>query len=439
VLWSVGFWLFHGLSFWLGMLAFDIHAGPVAAYFTEAVVGFGVAIPAAPGFFGTFHASASWALSVFGVPDASSLAFAFGYHLGGFIPVTLIGLYYAGTIGLSLKDVGSSGERVEEAVERELPVAARVLAGRSGAAAERVADDVVAVLVNAPAKVNLSLRVGARRPDGFHDLQTLFQGIDLCDSVEVRREGSGIAVSVSGGELGPIEENLVTRAVRAYLGAAGPRAEPAPGIRVRLEKRIPVAAGLGGGSSDAAATLRALDRLFEGAVGHADLLGIAANLGSDVPFFLSLTPLAVGRGRGELLDALDPLPALPGLLVVPELPVPTGEAYAALDRARGSASPPPPAPPPNPRDWADVARGAHNDFEAVVAPVHPEVRDALAALRATAPLIALLSGSGSACFALYRTDHEAQVAQVAAASLARGRWRVAPFRTLAAWPKPTEL
>lgn len=119
VIWSVGFWLWHGLSFWLAMLAFDIHAGPVAAYFTEAVVGFGVAIPAAPGFFGTFHASASWALSVFDVPAPRSLAFAFGYHLGGFIPVTVIGLYYAGRIGLSLKEVGESETRVEESVERQ--------------------------------------------------------------------------------------------------------------------------------------------------------------------------------------------------------------------------------------------------------------------------------------------------------------------------------
>ena len=121
IIWSVVFWLWHGLSFWLGMLAFDIHAGPVAAYFTEAVVGFGVAIPAAPGFFGTFHASASWALSVFDVPAPSSLAFAFGYHLGGFIPVTVIGLYYASRIGLSLKDVGDSETRVGEAVERQHP------------------------------------------------------------------------------------------------------------------------------------------------------------------------------------------------------------------------------------------------------------------------------------------------------------------------------
>jgi len=119
--WSVGFWLWHGLSFWLGLLAFDIHAGPLAAYFTEAVVGFVVAAPATPGFFGTFHFGAGTALSVFGVPDAQALAFAYGYHLGGFIPVTVIGLYYAGKIGLSLEEVAASGERVETTTERVQP------------------------------------------------------------------------------------------------------------------------------------------------------------------------------------------------------------------------------------------------------------------------------------------------------------------------------
>ena len=127
LLWSFAFWLWHGLSYWLALLAFDIHVGPLGAYFTEIVVGFAVSIPAAPGFFGTFHAGASSALAVFGVPAANALAFAFGYHLGGFIPVTVIGLYYAGQMGLSLKDVGGSERRVEEAVEQAHPRAVRVL------------------------------------------------------------------------------------------------------------------------------------------------------------------------------------------------------------------------------------------------------------------------------------------------------------------------
>jgi len=122
LLWTAGFWLFHGLSFWLGMMAFGIHTGLVSAWFTEAVVGFGVAIPSAPGFVGTFHASANFALTnVYGVDEARSLAFAFGYHFGGWIPITVIGLAYAWRLGLSLGDVGAAAERVEEVIEGEHP------------------------------------------------------------------------------------------------------------------------------------------------------------------------------------------------------------------------------------------------------------------------------------------------------------------------------
>lgn len=121
-LWTVGFWLFHGLSFWLGMLAFGIDTGMVSAWFTEAVVAFGVAIPSAPGFIGTFHASANFALTnVYGVEEARSLAFAFGYHFGGWIPITAIGLWYAWRLGLSLGDVGAAAERVEQVIEAEHP------------------------------------------------------------------------------------------------------------------------------------------------------------------------------------------------------------------------------------------------------------------------------------------------------------------------------
>ncbi|NJD17938.1 MAG: flippase-like domain-containing protein [Gemmatimonadetes bacterium] len=126
LLWTAGFWLFHGISFWLGMLAFDIHTGLVSAWFTEAVVGFGVALPSAPGFIGTFHASANFALSnVYGVEEARSLAFAFGYHFGGWIPITVIGVAYAWRLGLSLGDVGAAEERVEDIIEVEHPGSAR--------------------------------------------------------------------------------------------------------------------------------------------------------------------------------------------------------------------------------------------------------------------------------------------------------------------------
>jgi glycosyltransferase 2 family protein len=120
--WSLFFWTWHGVSFWLGMLAFGIDTGFVSAIFTEAVVGFGVALPSAPGFFGTFHFAANVALSdVYGVPEAQSLAFAFGYHFGGWVPITLIGLWYAWKLGISIGDVGAAEERVETAIEREVP------------------------------------------------------------------------------------------------------------------------------------------------------------------------------------------------------------------------------------------------------------------------------------------------------------------------------
>jgi glycosyltransferase 2 family protein len=127
-LWSFLFWAWHGISFWLGMLAFGIHTGPLSAMFTEAMVGFGVAIPSAPGFFGTFHFAARVALSdVYGVSEPQALAFAFGYHFGGWVPITVIGLWYAWKLGFSLGEVGAAEEKVEKDVERavlqgELPV-----------------------------------------------------------------------------------------------------------------------------------------------------------------------------------------------------------------------------------------------------------------------------------------------------------------------------
>ncbi len=113
--WSFFFWGWHGISFWLGMLAFGIDTGLLSAFFVEGVVGFGVALPAAPGFVGTFHASAKFALSdVYGVAEPSSLAFAFGYHFGGWIPITAIGLWYAWRLGLTVTEVGSAEEKVEQ-------------------------------------------------------------------------------------------------------------------------------------------------------------------------------------------------------------------------------------------------------------------------------------------------------------------------------------
>ncbi len=270
-----------------------------------------------------------------------------------------------------------------------------------------------AVVVEAPAKVNLVLRVGARRADGYHNVDTLFAAVGLCDRLRVERASAGIAVEVAGTDLGDPRDNLVYRAARAYLEARG---EPG-GVAIRLEKRIPVGGGLGGGSSDAAATLRCLDELFEPPAGVAALTGMARGLGADVPFFLSPSPLALGGGRGDHLTPLPPLPPRPVLLVGSPEGVGTTWAYNLLARGRGGGLEEPSAGKPVPlttarcRDWATVAGMAQNDFQTPIFAVRPDLREAMLSLRDTSPLMALMSGSGSTIFAAYRDEESAMRAR----------------------------
>ena len=153
-----------------------------------------------------------------------------------------------------------------------------------------------AMRLEAPAKVNLLLRVLGLRADGFHDLDTLFQAVGLCDEVVVALSGGGIELAVEGPDVGPVEENLAYRAAKAFLDAEGAAARV--GVDILLRKRIPAGAGLGGGSSDAAAVLRCLDALRARPFPRSKLVRIGAALGSDVPFFLGDGALARGRGRG---------------------------------------------------------------------------------------------------------------------------------------------
>jgi 4-diphosphocytidyl-2-C-methyl-D-erythritol kinase len=283
----------------------------------------------------------------------------------------------------------------------------------------------------APAKINLALQIGPRRADGYHDLDTLFQGIDLADELEVRAGGKGIALTVEGEDAGPPADNLVVRAARAFIAVADMDRET--GIRVKLTKRIPSGAGLGGGSSDAAAMLRALDHLFPDRVDPIELSELAAAIGSDVPFFLGGSPLARGLGRGERLELQSPLPKASGLLVMPPVTVATAEAYAALDRSRAKVR----APAQTsrwkvPRRWEEVATGATNDFQDVIAAQFPDVGRALEALGKTGPMCALLSGSGAACFALYRSKEEVERATPFVEAARVGR--VYRFHTLTDWP-----
>ncbi len=188
-----------------------------------------------------------------------------------------------------------------------------------------------AVSMPAHAKLNLFLRVLARETDGYHSIETLFCLVTLADALRAeRREGRGVTVEVRGADPGPATENLAVRAATMVLDATGNRFA----VHLILEKRIPMGAGLGGGSSDAAAALQLVNHLAANAVPRHELLQFAAKLGSDVPFFLSGAPLALGWSRGERLLRLPPLPSAPALLLSPVTPIKTADAYGWLDATR---------------------------------------------------------------------------------------------------------
>jgi 4-diphosphocytidyl-2-C-methyl-D-erythritol kinase len=253
--------------------------------------------------------------------------------------------------------------------------------------------------VRCPAKVNLHLEVIGRRGDGFHEVATLLQSIDVFDDLEGRLDPAGeLALEVRpAGAVTAGPDNLVVRAGHALRQHTGVRF----GAKMLLTKRIPVGGGLGGGSADAAAALVLLDRLWGLRLDSRELGELAVGLGSDVPFFLG-GGLALGTGRGDRVAPLDDLPPY-GIVVVSEGgPVATSEVYDRLG-PRLTAS----GVEANVRRLAHRLRsgggwdGARNDLEPVVTAGWPEVAEALGTLRATGPLHAAVSGSGSAVFAVY--------------------------------------
>ena len=257
----------------------------------------------------------------------------------------------------------------------------------------------------AHAKLNLFLRVLAREADGFHGLETLFALIDLHDDVEaLRREAPGVGLEVEGADCGPAEDNLAVRAARMVLEATGHRF----GVALRLVKRIPVGAGLGGGSSDAAAALHLVNRLAGDAVPRPELLQFAARLGADVAFLCSGAPLALAWGHGERMLRLPPLPPHPVLLLLPPRGIATAEAYGWVDalQAGGSRRGAVSYEPGTLASWGDLARLAGNDFESAVFARIPAIREAFEALARTGPLFCRMSGSGSALFAVYRSERD---------------------------------
>ena len=281
------------------------------------------------------------------------------------------------------------------------------------------------VQARAFAKINVGLKILAKRPDGFHEIRTVYQTVGLADRLEVSLfEGKrGIHLDCNHPELSPGRENLVYRAAELWQHARGLKG----GIHLRLEKRIPTGAGLGGGSSDAAATLMALERLAGRRLELAALLGLAAKLGSDVPLFF-WGGRVLGCGRGEEVYPLTDLPARHCLIAFPGFSVSTAEAYSKLglrltaqqeDRRINPLGKRPPFPL---QAWGP----AENDFELFVFARWPELAKVKRQLIRAGAETASLTGSGSALYAVYESAQQLN----RAASLAPAGWKVFKVRTL---------
>jgi 4-diphosphocytidyl-2-C-methyl-D-erythritol kinase len=261
------------------------------------------------------------------------------------------------------------------------------------------------VRVKAFAKINLSLDIVRVRRDGYHELSTIFQSIALFDTLTVVKRVGPFVLTCDDPACPTDQTNLVSRAAEAVWKAAGRRGAPRD-VAVHLTKRIPMQAGLGGGSGDAAAALRVFGRLWR--VSGARLPGIAMRLGADVPYFL-VGGSALGRGRGDRLFSLRDYPRRNVVIVVPPFGISTKDAFAWWDRDR-------------PRH-----RNGGNDLEAPVARRRPAIRRLLTELRRAGATWAAMSGSGSAVFGLFETGSAARRAATHLGG--RGR-RVFAVRTL---------
>ncbi|RIK87554.1 MAG: 4-(cytidine 5'-diphospho)-2-C-methyl-D-erythritol kinase [Hyphomicrobiales bacterium] len=280
---------------------------------------------------------------------------------------------------------------------------------------------------HAPAKVNLALHVTGRRADGYHLLDTLVVFAEAGDRIRVRRAArDGLAVTGPFAAQAPAgAENLVARARELARTIAGGRAFP---VEIELEKNLPVASGIGGGSSDAAATLRALDRLWGLALPRPALAEAALPLGADLPMCLAAETL-VARGIGETLTPAAGLPPLTLVLVNPGVAVATPAVFKALERRDNAPLPEPPALPGFDAlaGWLAMQR---NDLEAPAVAIAPAIAAALAALRGSGAVVARMSGSGATCFGLFRSRQDAARAASAIAA-ARPSWYVAATTTIA--------
>lgn len=286
-----------------------------------------------------------------------------------------------------------------------------------------------ALVLHPAAKINLTLRVGPRGADGFHDVRTVMQSIAISDTLTVTPRKGPFALETDAPGVPADRTNLVWRAAELLWRALGRTGDPRD-ARIELEKQIPPAAGLGGGSADAAATLVALNRVWGRARSARELLSIAAQLGADVPFFLH-GGTALGVGRGDEVYPLADVARLGLVVIKPLFDIATADAYRWLDedRARGVSG-----EPPRGREvevgWAHAPVALRNDLEAPVARRHPAIAEMVAACLRAGALAAGMTGSGSAVFGVFARPAGPPAARRQMTMLARPDWRVFVTRTL---------
>jgi 4-diphosphocytidyl-2-C-methyl-D-erythritol kinase len=259
--------------------------------------------------------------------------------------------------------------------------------------------------LTAPAKVNLFLKVLGKRKDSYHNLLTLFERIDLCDTIKISKAPEGITVTSDRPITGDPRDNIAYKATELILSHAKARG----GASIRIRKRIPMAAGLGGGSSDAAAVLIGLNKIYNLNISRLNLMRLGAKLGADVPFFLFDAPFATGRFRGDKLRKAAIKLRPWHLLVYPgPFKASTREVYAAFDgvdfaltRHKGNVR------MTLPKDWIGLESLLHNDLGDVVAKTRPVIGRIKQCLVASLSSKVIVSGSGPSLFCLYRTRKEA--------------------------------
>jgi 4-diphosphocytidyl-2-C-methyl-D-erythritol kinase len=281
------------------------------------------------------------------------------------------------------------------------------------------------ITLKAPAKINLCLSVMGKRPDGYHAVEMVMQAIGLYDHVTVRLGGSGITVSCDAAGVPGGEGNIAWRAARVMIDRSG---RPAPaGLGINIRKNIPVAAGLGGGSSNAAAVLAACNQLLGLGLDRDELARIGTGLGMDVPFFF-YCPTALARGRGEILMSLPPPAPFWVLLANPGFETSTAWVYKNVNfgltkrvNCNNIASLP----------VGKIAEMLHNDLETVTAAAHPVIGEMERALLAAGALGARMSGSGPTVFGVFADE---KTCREAARALEPQGWRLFPAEVLTVPP-----